>query len=167
MNQLQKQYSKVVNSNLSKYVRSYYLQTYLIFASTIIIFLYAYGFIAPSGDTIIPVHDNLDSEFAIRMLLSDTNTWFSTNKTIIPNIMNGIPRIALPSEFNITSNLYYFVNSEKAYVINELLIRIIAFIGMLLLLKEYFFQNSKNNSTFDIITITGISIQTTITPNRC
>ncbi|UCH63936.1 MAG: hypothetical protein JSU77_05725 [Fidelibacterota bacterium] len=49
-----------------------------------------------------------------------------------------MPRKALGSEFNVILWLYYFLPPFLAYTINQLILRLVGFIGMYLLLKRHF-----------------------------
>ena len=131
-----------------------------------VIFLYLYSFFVNNWDIVVYRHDNLDSNIVLYKLLADTGTFFSTNSTVIPNIMNGVPRVVLPSEFNVVSLLYYLFEPIYAYIINEMLIRLIAFWGMLLLLKQYFLkkETKTNNKIGSAIIVTGTALVFALLP---
>jgi hypothetical protein len=86
--------------------------------------------------------DNLDSTVIWMKLLAESGEIFSDSSAIIPNMMNGLPRISYGSEFNMLLWLYKFFGPEAAFRINEFLIHTTAFVSMYLLLERYFrFEN--------------------------
>ena len=153
--------------SLREYTQDTYFKIYLILLSLIVIFTYIVGFYGENGDVIVYTNDNLDSNVAFYKILQSTNTFFSSNETLIPNIINGLPRAALASELNVVSLLYYFFEPKVAYIVNELFIRLIAFFGMLLLLKRHFFKADKkyetNEKSYDLIMI-GIALVFALLP---
>lgn len=84
--------------------------------------------------------DNLDSNVVWFKILAKSGKIFSSNHTIIPNMMNGLPRSCYGSEFNTILWLYYFFTPIQAYVINELIIHSVAFFSMYLFLDRYLFK---------------------------
>lgn len=102
----------------------------------------------------ILIHDNLDSEFLYRILTSKKDVIFN-NSASIEQVMNGLPRTALLSGFNIIAWLFYFFPPLYAYLINEIIIHIIAFIGIFLLLKTYFLKEMTTQTTLIIL---GVSL---------
>jgi len=85
----------------------------------------------------IPTFDNLDSNVVWYKILAHSGKIFADNHTIVPNMMNGLPRSSYGSEFDLILWLYYFFEPKTAFIINEILIHIIAFIGTYLLLHQY------------------------------
>lgn len=61
--------------------------------------------------------------------------------------MNGIPRYCLQSGLNGTIALFHFFSPLTAYLLNDFIVRVIAFIGMFLLLKKHF-SRSDEQQTF-------------------
>ena len=112
-----------------------------IFFSTISMVVYLFPLF--SGHLHIPVYDNLDSNVIWNTILAHSNKLFSPNNTIIPNMMNGLPRSSYGSEFGLLLWLYYFLEPQTAFIINELLIHIIAFTGAYLLLSKYIVPQKK------------------------
>jgi len=90
-------------------------------------------------------YDNLDSNVLWYKLLAESGHIFAPNNTIIPNMMHGLPRASYVSEFDVLLWLYYFFSPKVAYIINELLIHIVAFIGSLLFLSKYIIKHGKNH----------------------
>ena len=52
--------------------------------------------------------------------------------------MGGLPRAALPSGLNVSVLLFYVLPPVWAYIVNYILVHMIAFVGMFLLLRKYF-----------------------------
>ncbi|MFP5112645.1 DUF6044 family protein [Bacillaceae bacterium C204] len=86
----------------------------------------------------IRVHDNLDSNIAWYKVLKDSGQLFGSSNAVIPQIINGLPRNAFGTEFSGIEWLHHLFPSMLAYALSQLLTRIIAFIGMFLLLKKHF-----------------------------
>ncbi len=85
----------------------------------------------------IPTFDNLDSNIVWFKILAHSGMIFAPSDAIIPNMMNGLPRSSYGSEFNVILWLYYFFSPKTAYIINEVLIHLIAFFSMFVFLKAY------------------------------
>ncbi len=130
----------------------------MVLLSLMTITFYLLSFYDKNGEFIMYTHDNFDSYITVFKILSDTGTFFSSNNTLLPNVMNGLPRVALPSEYNVVSILYYFFSVEKAYLINEFFIRIIAFFGMLLLLKQHFLNDKMYRNVYYLLIQVGVSL---------
>lgn len=81
--------------------------------------------------------DNLDSVVPQFKILAESGKIFSDSMDIIPNMMNGLPRLSYGSEFNVILWLYYFFNDFTAYVINDIVVHIVAFVAMIILLSRY------------------------------
>ena len=62
---------------------------------------------------------------------------FADNNAIIPNMMSGLPRSSYFGEFDILLWLYYFFEPKTAFIINEVLIHLVAFFSMYIFLKKY------------------------------
>lgn len=147
-----------------KYTSPYYIKFYLLILSVGIIFVYLSKLIGLDGSVIAYAHDNFDSNIALYKLLSDTNSFFVSSSTIIPNILNGIPRATMPSEYNILSMLYYLFNTSEAYLINEFLIRMVAFFGMFLLLNKHFYTDLKDSKYSTYIVTIGTALIFSLLP---
>ncbi|QIZ10578.1 hypothetical protein HFZ78_30845 [Priestia megaterium] len=86
----------------------------------------------------IRVHDNLDSNIAWYKVLKNSGQLFGSSHAVIPQIINGLPRNAFGTEFSGIEWLHNLLPSMLAYAISQLLTRILAFVGMYLLLKKHF-----------------------------
>lgn len=90
--------------------------------------------------------DNLDSNVVWFKVLAESGHIFSSNDTIIPNIMHGLPRLLFGSEFDVLLWLYYFFTPIHAYIINEILMHSVAFISMYIFLDKYLFKEDHNEN---------------------
>lgn len=91
----------------------------------------------------IRVHDNLDSNLAWYKVLSESGEIFGPLDATIPQIINGLPRNAFGPEFSIIVWLYHLFPTMVAYALSQALARIVAFIGMYVLLKKHFIREPK------------------------
>jgi hypothetical protein len=127
-----------------------------------------FPFLYLGQNSCILIFDNLDSDFIYFHLLKNTGLLFSLKPdTIVPNVMNGLPRVLFHSEFSFIRLLFYLFPSFWAYVINSVIIRVIGFIGMYLFAKDYLLKDIDIKITivfavlFSIIplhTIYGLSV---------
>jgi hypothetical protein len=85
----------------------------------------------------VPTFDNLDSTVVWYKILAHSGKIFADNHAIIPNMMSGLPRASYGSEFNIQLWLYYFFTAKTAFIINEVLMHIVAFFSAFIFLKRY------------------------------
>jgi len=109
-----------------------------IISSIVVLAIVMFPFLYLKTNAYILVHDNLDGEFVHLHLLKMSGLLFSFSaNTIVPNIMNGLPRSCFHSEFSFIRLLFLVIPSFWAYVINIGLIRIIGFTGMYLLTKDH------------------------------
>jgi hypothetical protein len=102
-------------------------------------------FLLLGSKSYITIHDNLDGEFVVYYLLVKTGrALVFTGATPIANIMNGLPRTALPSALNVSVLLFYLFPPAWAYIVNSILVHIIGFCGMFLLLRKHFLKEDKD-----------------------
>ncbi|MBM7645448.1 hypothetical protein JOD45_001659 [Scopulibacillus daqui] len=116
---------------------------YLIVIGIMLLLLYLSPYVILGEDAHIRVHDNLDSNVAWYKVLADSGKLFGGVHEKIPNIMNGLSRNSLEPDFNILVLLYFIFKPFTAYVMNEFLMRFLAFFGMYLLLKRHFIKEDK------------------------
>jgi len=84
------------------------------------------------------IHDNLDSDFVYLTNLVRTGTAFEYGTgAVLPSVMDGLPRDALRSGLNVTVVLFSVLDPLAAYIVNSILVRGVAFVGMLLLLRHH------------------------------
>ncbi|WP_179595347.1 DUF6044 family protein [Neobacillus driksii] len=91
----------------------------------------------------IRVHDNLDSNLAWYKVLAKSGQMFGDVDAVIPQIINGVPRNAFGTEYSIIVWLYALFPTMIAYGLSQALTRVVAFIGMYLLLKKHFLPGEK------------------------
>lgn len=82
-------------------------------------------------------YDNLDSNVVWFKILAESGKIFAPSSEIIPNMMGGLPRLSYGSEFNLLLWMYVFFEPFTAYVINEVLMHVVAFLGMFLLTERH------------------------------
>jgi hypothetical protein len=68
---------------------------------------------------------------------------FGDVNAVIPQIINGVPRNAFGTEYSIIVWLYALFPTMIAYGLSQALTRIVAFIGMYLLLKKHFLAGDR------------------------
>lgn len=100
---------------------------------------YFVPFLLLGNNSYITIHDTLDGEFVNNYLLVATGKALNFDGSApIENIMNGLPRAALPSGLNVTVLLFYIFAPVWAYIVNFILVHMLAFCGMFLLLRKHF-----------------------------
>lgn len=107
----------------------------------------------------IRVHDNLDSNLAWYKVLAESGQITGSVKAEIPQVINGLPRNALGTEFSLIVWLYYWFPTMTAYGLSQAITRFTAFLGMYLLLKKHFIQDER----WGIIRV-GTSLAFALTP---
>ncbi|PLS17579.1 hypothetical protein CVD28_11320 [Bacillus sp. M6-12] len=91
----------------------------------------------------IRVHDNLDSNIAWYKVLAKSGQLAGGLEAAIPQIINGLPRNAFGSELTGIVWLYALFSPMIAYSLSQAISRVVAFIGMYLLLKDHFIQKKE------------------------
>jgi hypothetical protein len=109
-----------------------------------IIFLYLSPYFILGQDAHVLILDNVDGAIPTLKVLAQSGQIFGGMNSAIPQIMNGLPRNTIGSEFNLQVLLYWALPAFTAYVVNLTLIHLIAFVGMLLLLRRYILPENKN-----------------------
>ena len=112
--------------------------------SVAILILYLSPLFILGQNSHILIHDNLDSNVVVFKILAESGQIFGSFDATIPNIMNGLSRNCLGSEFNVILWLYYLLEPFTAYIVNITVMHFIAFIGMYLLLKSHFLRDEKH-----------------------
>jgi hypothetical protein len=88
--------------------------------------------------THIPVNDTLDVYVPQYKLMGTDAFAFCDYNRPVPQIMNGLNRDLLVSDLNVVTILFLILPAFWAFTVNLLLIKVIAFAGMFLLLKNHF-----------------------------
>tara|TARA_B100001094_G_scaffold163836_1_gene158591 strand:+ start:10208 stop:11944 length:1737 start_codon:yes stop_codon:yes gene_type:complete len=108
-------------------------------------------------DAYIPINDTLNLGFVQNHLLRESGNIFSLNiNNVIDNIALGLEIKFFNSLYNLSKLFYLFTNSFDAYIYNVIFIRIIGFISMMRLLKDY--SNVKSNILINLISFSFASI---------
>ncbi len=119
--------------------------------STITLFFYLLPFIIFQENSIITIHDNLDSVVPWIKALTNSGKVFALNPyTPIYQIMNGIPRGCMLTGFNVYVWLFMIFKPFTAYLINDMLIHIAAFSGMIFLLRNHIIPKKNNVIIFGV-----------------
>ncbi|WP_062351321.1 DUF6044 family protein [Bacillus kwashiorkori] len=94
-------------------------------------------------DAHIRVHDNLDSNIAWYKVLAESGQIFGDANAVIPQVINGLPRYSYGSEWTGIVWLHALFPSMLAYALSQTITRVFAFIGMYLLLRDFFVKEPK------------------------
>lgn len=73
----------------------------------------------------------------MRVILANSGKVFADSLDVVPNLMGGLPRLSYESEFKLPILLYYLLPPFPAYVVDNVLVRAVAFFGMYLLVRDY------------------------------
>lgn len=120
--------------------------------ATLILIGYLLPYYLLGEDTHIRMHDNLDSNIVWYKILAESGQIFTLTDTALPNVINGLPRSALPSGFDAVVWLYVLFEPMTAYSISQTIMRFAAFFGMYFLLSRHIFR-SGCNTYIHIITV--------------
>ncbi|UCH93364.1 MAG: hypothetical protein JSV88_24235 [Candidatus Aminicenantes bacterium] len=86
----------------------------------------------------VKIFDNLDCHIPHTKVLAESGKAFSLNpNTKLDNFINGLPLSGVDSGFNVLTWLFMIFPPFTAYALNDLLVRLVALLGMVLLLKKY------------------------------
>jgi hypothetical protein len=119
--------------------------TPLIVATLTVMLAYFLPFLLLGSRSYITIHDNLNGEFVVNYLLVKTGTAFALgSSSMLGDVMNGLPRATLPSGLNLGILLFYVFPPAWAYIVNFILVHIVAFGGMFLLLRKYVLPEDKD-----------------------
>ncbi|MBP3972730.1 hypothetical protein KAF80_27885 [Bacillus sp. WL1] len=134
-------------------------RTLFVFA-TIILILYLSPLFILGENAHIRIHDNLDSNLSwYKVLTCSGEIQGPINGTIPQVINNQLSRNAFSSEFSGIVWLYALFPNMVAYVLSQTITRVIAFIGMYVLLKHHFLPKEE----WTVISI-GVSLAFALTP---
>jgi len=131
----------------------------LLFFSFFAIILFVSPYFLLGEHAHMRVHDNLDSNIAWYKVLTTSGELFGSIHAVIPQIINGLPRNAFGTEFSGIVWLHALLPSIYAYGVSQAITRIVAFIGMYLLLKKYVIK-APNGMWIR----TGVSLAFALTP---
>lgn len=114
-----------------------------IWIALLLICLYLLPLYILGEDAHIRIHDNLDSNIAWYKVLKESGQLFGSMQASIEQVINGVPRNTYGTEFSLLVWLHYWLPSMWAYAISQTLVRVCAFLGMYLLLKDFFIQDKQ------------------------
>ena len=103
-----------------------------------VLIIYLSPYLILGQDAHVRIHDDIGSKFVILKLLAESGQIFSEHDTNIPNILNGLPRSTMGTEFNVMLWMLHFFGPFPAYVLNKIFIHSIAYFGMYFLLVRHF-----------------------------
>lgn len=83
------------------------------------------------------IHNLLEANVVWAKVLAEDHYLLASNRTIVAPILNGIPREYFGSELNPFNILFALFPPLAALIVNEAVIRSVAFIGMALLLTDH------------------------------
>ncbi|MDP2750989.1 MAG: DUF6044 family protein [Rhodocyclaceae bacterium] len=83
------------------------------------------------------VHDQLDSLFVSYKILAESGMLFAHPDALVPAIGGGLPRAVYPSPFFVVVWMFKLFGAFHGFVLNQILIRIIAYWGMYRLLTRH------------------------------
>lgn len=116
---------------------SFIRQRIWVIVALLLIILYLSPLFILGTDAHVRIHDQLDSTIVWYKTLADGGKLFAPNNAAISNMMNGLPRISLDSQFKLLVWLFVLFPPFVAYTINAVIVRFVAFIGMYLLLAKH------------------------------
>lgn len=106
-------------------------QVFLLFFLPVL--LYGTVRILQDGSASIRVHDNLDSNF-VNWSIAAEGRFLANPGTPAERLMNGaVPLSRLANRFSVQAILFSVLPPARAYLVNEFLVRMLAFLGMWLL----------------------------------
>ena len=86
----------------------------------------------------ITIEDNLDAEFAIPYLLVQQGVALDYQPTtVLPAVMDGLPRSAARSGLSITVGLFALLPPWAAYLVQQALVRLLGLLGLYALLRRH------------------------------
>lgn len=135
-------------------------QVYLLILTSCVFLIYALPYLFFRQDTVISSWDNLDSYFVWYKVLSNYG-WYLPLDFKIPEFLCGTSRNAFHSELIFQVAIFNILTPLKAYITIDLLSRIIGFLGMFLLLKDFLLKDSKD----DGLLLCGLSLCFAFIPN--
>jgi hypothetical protein len=121
--------------------------------ATLLLVAYFLPYVILGSNSYITIHDNLDGEFVYKYMLATSGHGFDGTGAIIPNIMDGIPRSLFYSPFDITFLMFYCFKPYTAYIVNHILVHLIAFVGMFLLLRRHFLKSAIYNNIVILVSL--------------
>jgi hypothetical protein len=118
----------------------------LLAAAIIIVFISWSPYPFQGQDIHVKIFDNLDSHIPHSKVLAEGGKAFSLSPdTRLDNFLNGIALSGVDSGYNVLTWLFMLFPPFAAYALNDLLMRLAALLGMILLLKRHVIKDSDNH----------------------
>jgi hypothetical protein len=128
----------------------------LLLVSLLILFLFWAPYLFQGQDIHVKIFDNLDCHIPHTKVLAGSGKTFSLNPDArLDNFINGIRLSGVDSGYNVLTWLFMIFPPFMAYALNELLVRLIAFLGMVLLLRKYVFKGEDPENRWIVM---GVSL---------
>ncbi|UCH92870.1 MAG: hypothetical protein JSV88_21595 [Candidatus Aminicenantes bacterium] len=109
-----------------------------------VIILFWAPFLFQGADIHVKIFDNLDSHIPHTKVLAESEKALSLNPdTRLENFINGIALSGVDSGYNVLTWLFIIFPPFTAYALNDLLVRFVALLGMVLLLKTYIIKQEE------------------------
>lgn len=124
--------------------------------SGLVVVVYLSPLLLLGQDAVILSWDNLDSLFVLDKVLAHSSTLFSASSIPLPEIMNGVPRLTLGSEYRLAILLHYFFEPFTVLIFNEFIIRLIALLGMYTLLSKHFCNGNDQKVALGVATVFAV-----------
>jgi len=112
--------------------------------SILLFLLYVLPWIVFGENSYVLIHDNLDGMVTLFTTLIESSSLYSSSYIPMPMYMEA-PRVSFGSEYNLQLLYYYYFEPYTAYILNQILIRLIGFLGMYFLLKYYVLGKEYDN----------------------
>lgn len=124
----------------------------------VVLLAYFLPFILQGDRSVIGVHDQLDSSFSHYLILANEGKTLALDpNTPVNGIMSGLERMYFPSGFNFIAILCMLFKPFTAYLINFILVHLVAFFGMYFLLTKHFLPD-KEDQTICLIASLAFSL---------
>lgn len=124
----------------------------LLIMGALVVILCWVPYLVKGPDTHVKIFDNLDCHIPQTKILAESGKAFSLDPgTRLDPLINGLRLSGVDSGFNVMTWLFMIFPPFMAYALNELLVRLIAFFGMVLFLKEYVIPGGKEERYFLVI----------------
>lgn len=102
----------------------------------------------------VRIHDTLEGEWIWLTVLCDSHHAFDLDpSSVVPNIMNGLPRNVYPSPFNLNLWLVYLLGSFNAYVVSAFIIHLLGFWAMYLFLRNHILSQAEEKGYARLIAL--------------
>ncbi len=124
-----------------------------------IILLYLFPLIVLGKDSYVLIHDFLDSILPSMKMLATSGHLFSSMKTLISQPMGGLPAFTFHYFLNVQVWLYAIFDPYTAQLVNQIAMRVTAFLGMYLLFRDHV-----DDSDSSPVTAAGTALVFTLLP---